>query len=146
MINKLLKLDHKLFHTNDLATIWESKDRHNLRMAISRYIQKGILVPVYRGLYSTVSLKDLNVYELGQAVVHNYAYVSTETVLFLHGVIFQTVYPTTFVSGISRRVTVAGHELAYRKLPDKYLHNKTGINSENGIFIADLERAVADIL
>jgi hypothetical protein len=34
----------------------------------------------------------------------------------------------------------------YHKLKEVYLHNPTGIISQNGIFLASIQRAVADVL
>lgn len=67
-------------------------------MAISRYIDKGVPFPIYQGLYSTVPLALLNPLEPGQAIIHRYTYLTTETVLKQAGVISQAVYEFTFVT------------------------------------------------
>lgn len=145
-ISELLKLDRKLFHTNDLAILWGIANKHNLYMTISRYIDKGILFPVYKGLYATVPLAALNPLELGQAVIHRYAYLSTETVLAQAGVISQRVYDYTYVTSLSKRVTAGQWSFRYRQLKDAYLHNPLGIAYQDGVFVASVERAAADML
>ncbi len=145
-ISELLQLDRDLYHTNDLATLWGIEDRHNLYMAISRYIDRGILFPIYKGLYATVPLASLNPLELGVAIIHRYTYLSTETVLAQAGVISQVVYDYTFIADQSRRVTIGEWSFRFRQLKDDYLYHPAGIDQRDGVYTASLERAVADML
>ena len=145
-MSELNQLDRKIFHTNDLAILWKITNRHNLYMTITRYIDKGVLFPIYKGLYSTVPLASLNPLELGQAIIHRYTYLTTESILAQAGIISQTVYDYTFVTDISKRVTVGSWSFRYRQLKDDYLHNPAGIVNQDGIFLASTERAVADML
>jgi hypothetical protein len=145
-MSELLKLDRKIFHTNDLAILWGVADRHNLYMTVTRYIDKGVLFPIYKGLYSTVPLASLNPLELGVAVIHRYTYLSTEWVLVQAGIISQIIYDYTFVAAVSKRVSIGPWSFRFRQLKDDYLYNPAGIISQNGIFIASTERAVADML
>jgi hypothetical protein len=145
-ISELIRLDRKLYHTNDLAVLWGVSNRHNLYMAITRYINKGILFPVYKGLYSTVPVFSLDPLELGAAINHQYTYLTTESVLSQAGIISQSVYDYTFVAGRSKRVTVGQWSFRFRKLKDDFLYHPAGILSRNSVFIASTERAVADML
>jgi predicted transcriptional regulator of viral defense system len=145
-LSELIQQDRKLFHTNDLAVLWGIANKHTLYMTITRYIDKGVLFPVYKGLYSTVPLASLNPLELGQAIIHRYTYLSTETVLTQAGVISQAVYDYTFVADKSKSVSVGRWSFRYRQLKDDYLHNPAGINNQKGVFVASTERAVADML
>ncbi len=134
------------FHTNDLAILWGITNKHNLYMTISRYIDKGILFPIYKGLYSTVPLPALDSLELGKAIIHRYTYLSTESVLAQAGVISQVTLATTFVSNISKKVRVESQSFLFRQLKDEYLYNPAGIINLKGVFIATPERAAADML
>jgi len=145
-ISELTQLDRKLFHTNDLALLWKITNRQNLYMTITRYIDRGILFPIHKGLYATVPPSALDPLELGKAVIHRYTYLSTETVLFQAGVISQPVYEYTFVAGRSARITVEPWTFRYRQLKDEYLYNPAGIVDQNGNFVATVERAAADLL
>lgn len=145
-INELTRLDKKLFHTGDLAVLWNITDKNTLYTAIKRYVQKGVLFSIYKGLYSTVPMEDINPLELGAAVAHRYTYLSTESVLSEAGVIFQAVYKYTFVSDFSKEVKVGNISFLFRKLKDNYLLNPASISNQNGIFIASTERAAADLL
>jgi hypothetical protein len=114
-------------------------------MTITRYIDRGVLFPVYKGLYSTVPIFSLNPLELGVAIIHRYTYLTTESVLAQAGVITQRVYDYTFAADLSKRVSFGGWSFRYRKLKDPYLYQPAGIDNQDGIFIASTERAVADM-
>jgi hypothetical protein len=145
-ISELLQLDRKLFHTGDLAILWGIANKHNLYMTISRYINKGVLFPVYKGLYSTVPISTLDPLELGTAIIHRYTFLTTESVLSQAGIISQRVYDYTFVAERSKRVSVGQWSFRFRKLKYEYLYHPAGIEKQNGYFIASPERAMADML
>lgn len=145
-INQLIKIDRKIFHSNDLALLWNITNRNTLYTTIKRYVQKGVLIPVYKGLYSTVPLPQLDPLALGKAIIHRYAYLSTELVLVSAGVISQVTYAFTFVSDLTKKISVGSWSFLFRRLKDEFLYNPTGIENQNGIFIATVERAVADML
>lgn len=145
-INTLLKLNRTLYHTNDLGILWDISNKNTLYTTIKRYVQKGILIPIYKGLYTTVPITQLNPFDLGRAVIHRYAYVSTESVLIEHGVISQATYAHTFVSDVAKKIAIGTVSFLFRKLKDSFLHNPTGLTDRDGFPIASLERAIADIL
>lgn len=145
-INELLKLDRKLYHSNDLAILWGVTNKNTLYTTIKRYVQKGILIPIFKGLYATIPIAQLDPLELGQAIIHRYTYLTTESVLARHGIITQATYQYTFVSTISKKVTVGGMTFLYRQLQSKYLNNPTGVSSDDGTFVATVERAITDML
>jgi hypothetical protein len=145
-IRELIQLDRKIFHTGDLAVLWDIYSKNTLYTTIKRYVKKGILIPVYKGLYSTVPLSRLDPLELGKAIIHRFTYLSTESVLSQAGIIFQATYAYTFVSDLPKKITVDSMSFLFRKLKPEYLHNPLGILNQNGIFMASPERAVADML
>jgi predicted transcriptional regulator of viral defense system len=145
-ISELIRLDRKIYHTNDLAILWGISSRNTLYKTITRYTDKGILFPVYKGLYSTVPIASLNPLELGKAIIHRYVYLTTESVLAQAGIISQSIYDYTFATDQSRHIPVGEWSFRFRKLKDEYLHNPTGIIEQNGGFVATVERAVADML
>jgi hypothetical protein len=145
-MNELLQIDRKIFHTGDLAVLWDISNKNTLYTTIKRYVQKGLLKPVYKGLYTTVPLPLLDPLELGKALIHRYTYLSTESVLEQAGIIFQATYAYTFVSDLNKKVTVGSVSFLFRKLKPEYLNNPAGVLARNGNFIAGTERAVADML
>ena len=145
-LSELTRIDRKLFHTNDLALLWGITNKHNLYMTITRYIDKGVLFPIYKGLYSTVPISTLDPLELGKAIVHRYTYLTTESVLAQAGIIAQITYSYTFVSDISKKAAVGSLTFLFRQLKDEYLHNPIGVINQKGVFMATPERATADML
>lgn len=140
----LLKSKQVLFHTQDLALLWKIENRDTLRMTISRYVKKGILKSVTRGLYSTIPIKDLDKYQLGQSLIHRFCYLSCESVLESHGVINQKVYSLTYVSSVSLKKELGDRLFVFRQMNPQFLLNPEGVIFEDGIRMASLERAVAD--
>jgi predicted transcriptional regulator of viral defense system len=145
-LSELLRLDRRIYHTNDLAIIWGITNKNTLYTTIKRYVQKGVLIPIYKGLYSTMPLTQLNPLELGKSIIHRYTYLSTESVLVQAGVISQAIYAYTFVSDKTKSVPVGSMSFLFRKLKDEYLNNPAGVINQNGIFVATTERAAADML
>jgi len=145
-INELIKLDRKIYHSNDLALLWKITNKNTLYTTIKRYVQKGVLLSIYKGLYSTVPLSQLDPLELGKAIIHRFTYLSTESVLAQAGVIAQATYAYTFVSNLSKKVSVENLSFLFRQLKVEYLYNPIGILDKNGIFVATAERAAADML
>ena len=145
-ISELIKSGRNIYHTNDLAILWDISNKNTLYTTIKRYAQKGILTPIYKGLYSTLPVSQLNPMDLGRAVIHSYTYLTTESVLSQAGIISQVTYSYTFASGLSKKVTVGPFSFLFRRLNDEYLYNTAGIVNDGGNFIATTERAVADML
>jgi hypothetical protein len=145
-IRELLQFDRNLYHTNDLAVLWGIHNRQTLYMTITRYIDAGVLNPVYKGLYATIPIAALDPLELGVAIIHRYTYLTTESVVAQAGGISQMVYDYTFVADQSKRVKVGGWSFRYRQLKDNYLYHPAGVASREGILTASTERAVADLL
>jgi hypothetical protein len=145
-IRELLQFERKLYHTNDLAVLWGIKNRETLYMTITRYIDAGVLHPVYKGLYATLPIAALDPLELGVAIIHRYTYLTTESVLADAGVISQAVYDYTFAADQSKRVKVGEWSFRYRKLKDEYLYHPAGVANREGILTASTERAAADLL
>jgi hypothetical protein len=145
-INKLIKQDRKIYHSNDLAILWDISNKNTPYTTIKRYVKNGVLIRIYKGLYSTVPTTQLDPVELGKAIIHRYAYLSTESVLAQAGVIAQATYKITLVSDLSKNVTVGYLSFLYRQLKDEYLYNPTGIIDQNRTFVATPDRAAADML
>lgn len=143
-LKSLLQSDQKLFHTQDLALVLRVSNRHNLRMIISRYIKKGILKPVYRGLYSTVPIENINKYKLGSFFIHKFCYISLYSIFERYGVINQKVHSVNYVSSVSKKIEFNRELFIYKQMNLSFLLNPEGIELTNGVYEASLERAVAD--
>lgn len=145
-LSLLLQSPQKLFHTTDLALLWQCTNKNTLYTAIRRYVARKILFPVHKGFYSVVPLGDLDPLTIGVACLHRFAYISTETVLVRSGIIAQNIEPVTLVSDLSRRFVVGDNTYLCRQLQPQFLHNSAGISQDQDYLIATPARAVADLL
>ena len=89
--------------------------------------------------------KEIDRLFLGIKILHRYAYVSCETVLFSAGLINQRPTEITLVSNVSKRFSLLGHQYRSRKMNDGELYDMTGITLRDGIRIATPDRAKRDM-
>ncbi|MFA5184165.1 MAG: hypothetical protein WC456_01415 [Patescibacteria group bacterium] len=143
---KITKLKESVFHIGDLARVWGIANRHNLRTTLKRYVDTGLIYRLYRGLYSLNQAKDLDPLALGAKAINDYCYLSGETVLAQHGIIFQQVSYFTFIGRRTKRFKIADYKYYCRQLKDDFLYNDTGVIKTGQFNKASLERAVADII
>ncbi len=142
----LLKQNKRIFHTADLALLWGLENSKTTWVTVSRYIRKGTLYPIQKGLYSTLPVSELDPYDLGSSVLHSYCYVSLETILARNGIISQTIIPITYVSSTSRRISLSGLIYQSRQMSDRFLFSDVDIQKVDRHLEASPERAVADML
>lgn len=135
-----------IFHIDDLANLWEITDRNTLRITLKRYVDNRLLYRIYRGFYSIHPLSELDPLLLGTKALHQFCYVSMETVLWQEGFISQTPYAYTFISSVAKHFQIGSHRFKSRKLHDRYLFQPAGIIIKNKIRQALPERAIADML
>lgn len=145
-LSELIKTGKKLFHSQDLALLWGITRPATLHMRVKRYLDKGVLFSVRKGLYAVVPLEKLDPREVAVAINHGYCYLTLQSVLEKFGVINQPVEGLIFAGQKSRTMNWLGNKFVFRKLADKYLFNSTGIIKSGDFFEANLERAVADML
>lgn len=145
-VQALLKQKKRTYRTSDLSVLWNISNSNTLRVTINRYVKRGILYGVYRGLYSTVPVEKLDKYELGCAIAGPLSYVSTETVLKDQGIILQRVLAVTLVGRRSKDVTINDTRYLCRAMKKEVLVNRKGILSRDNYQIAGKERAMADML
>ncbi|MFQ5662059.1 MAG: hypothetical protein ACE5F2_02295 [Candidatus Paceibacteria bacterium] len=143
---KLARLGEQVFHTNDLANLWDISNKNTLYTALKRYTKAGLIFRIYRGLYSIKPVDKIDTHLLGVKVLHKFAYISTETILVNAGIILQDIKYITIVSSESKKFSVGSIDYRSRQLNDKFLFQKEGIDIKNGVNIATIERAVADLL
>ena len=103
-------------------------------------------MPLHRGFYSVKPLTTINPLELGSAAIHQYSYLSTESVLVQEGVIFQDVAYYTFCSSKTYIIRIKEFTYKIRQLKDEYLYKTAGIIDKKTHRQATVERAVADML
>lgn len=144
-LDLLYRSKQKLFHTQDLALLWGVENRNTLYTTIKRYVKRGILTQIIKGLYSKVPFDEIDKYVLGSALIHKFCYVSCETVLAKEGVINQQVLSITFVSSVSVKIKLGDILFVYRKIKPEILLNPDGVEEKEGYFMATKERAISDM-
>jgi len=143
---QLARSGETVFHARDLANLWGITSANTLYTTLKRYTQSGMLFRIYKGFYSLHPLREIDPYLLGAKALHQYAYVSTETILSHEGIINQPVHTITFVSAQSKHLIIGQRQYRSRKLRDVFLFNNAGVIEKDGVLFASLERAVADML
>lgn len=141
----LLRSGQKLFHTQDLGVLWGINNKNTLYITVNRFIKRGVLFKVIKGLYSTVPVDEINKYELGAMLPHKYSYLSCESVLFNEGIIFQVPSSITYISSISKKIKLNDIYYSYRKMKPEMLFYSNGIINKEGYYVATAERAISDM-
>jgi predicted transcriptional regulator of viral defense system len=144
MLKKLFDSKKTVFLVEDLAKIFDIKNRSYLRLYLSRMTKRGDLLRIKRGIY-TYS-KDYNRLELANKLKRP-SYVSMERILFDNEIIFQDYSNSiTSISTNSYREKVGITEYTYLKIKDEIFVNPAGVLTANNARIASSERAICDMI
>lgn len=143
---QIARLGETIFHTTDLANLWDIRNPNTLYTTLKRYVKSGLIFRVQKGMYSLIPVDELDPILLGIKTVHKYAYISTETVLFREGIINQKPGSITIVSSLSMKFQVYKNLYISRQLKDRYLFNPEGIIKQGRVLTASVERAAVDLL
>lgn len=140
---RLNKLPQTVFTTREIALILGETNPDLVKSKINYYIKRGEIFSLRRGIYS----KDIkfNPMELA-AKMYTPSYVSFETVLLKHGIVFQYDSRIHLASYLTREVEVGEVIIIYRKISDEILTNPAGISHEAFFPEATLERAFLDTI
>ncbi len=143
----LAQQPQKLFHTSDLKILWNISNQNTLHKSIARLIKRGVIFRIQKGFYSIVPIDQLDPIEIGFRAIKSFSYLSTESVLFKNGIINQSPNKITFISSSPANFIINTNHYLVRQLKPQCLNNTIGITqSDQGIFIADTNRAIADML
>lgn len=145
-ISLLLESNQKIFHTQDLGIIWGISNKNTLYKTVQRYIANNTLKPIYKGMYSTAQVSQLNPWEMGIKAIHSYAYISCETILFQNGYINQPSQCISLISAKSKQFQINNHVFKSRQLKDEFLYNDIGVIQDNNVHVATSNRAIVDML
>ena len=146
-ISLLIRQNQKLFRSSDLKTIWGISNSNTLYKTIDRLTKKQVLIPLQKGFYSIIPIDQLDPILIGFRGINHFNYLSTESILSLNGIINQSPSKFTFISKKSRTFTVNLNTYLVRQLKPSSLNNPLGITqNSDGVFVANTERAVADML
>lgn len=142
----LARMNERIFHASDLAILWTIYQKNTLYTTLRRYMQAGLLFRIHKGLYAIEPLARLDSREMAMKILHEYTYVTTETILSLHGYVSQKPSAITLVSSRSLRIRVNDLSIHSRALAPQFLANPTGVGMAGNVRMASVERAIADML
>ncbi|MBN1865298.1 MAG: hypothetical protein JW808_10390 [Victivallales bacterium] len=139
---EIYKSPRTVFRLRDIAILLGDSDFDNLKAKINYYVLRGVIRNIRKGIY----VKDSYSAEELACRLYVPSYVSLDTVLLRHGVIFQYTGEITAISYLSRRLTVDGNGITYRKIKNRVLVNPEGLERVGNVNIASKERALLDSL
>lgn len=143
IILKALKSNKTVFTFHDLKMRFPGENTHNFQEKINYFVKKSELYRIRKGLYSID--KNYNKLEVANKIFTP-AYVSFETALFSHALIFQVYKNIYIASYLSRAVIADGQKYIYRRLKPEILLNPMGIEINDNYSIASAERAFLDTI
>lgn len=139
----ILKLPQTVFSAREIALILGETNHDIVKSKINYYVKRGEIVALRRGIYS----KDpkFNEFELATKI-YTPSYVSFETVLSKHNVVFQYDTSVHVASYVTREIEIGNIKIYYKKVKLDILNNPLGVMYENNYPEATIERAFLDTI
>lgn len=136
--NKVNQLNLETFSIQDLRKLFPNDS--NIKIQISRLVNKGALVKITRGIYklpnTTLDLEKLS------TQIYSPCYISFESALSKYGIINQGIYKITLAT------TRHSKKVELLDTPCEYIQIKPalffGFNFVKNIYIAEAEKAFLD--
>lgn len=140
-LKKLEKLKKDYYSVKDIERILDIQV-DNLRKQLTRWVEKGILVRIAKGIYAPYGT-EIDVLKIANQMYYP-SYHSFESVLSKYGILSQVPYTLTFATPKrTRKMILNDTEVEFTKLSDKYYF---GYVFEDGVNIASPEKALVDCL
>ena len=140
-LKKLEKLKKDYYSVKDIERILDIQV-DNLRKQLTRWVEKGILVRIAKGIYAPYGT-EIDVLKIANQMYYP-SYLSFESVLSKYGILSQVPYTLTFATPKrTKKMILNDTEVEFTKLSDKYYF---GYVFEDGINIASPEKALVDCL
>lgn len=141
-ILEIYKLDQTVFTSQELLQFFPGDTPQQLNNALHYAVKTGKLKRLRRGVYAK---SNYSVNELANSI-YIPSYISLETVLRTHGIIFQTDTSIQSVSYLSRDIVIEELRFVYRKIKYSILTNPKGLIVNGRETVASAERALLDSL
>jgi predicted transcriptional regulator of viral defense system len=143
-LHKLYTTQQKIFTIDDLSVIWGQNRRSDTVLSADWYVRSGALTRIWRGVYrlsdATVSESEI----ANKLVVPSY--ISGQTVLARHFLTFQVTGTIHSVAPKTKSIAIDQTTFSYHAVKPAVFNNDLGIERVDGVNVASLERAVADLL
>lgn len=140
---KLYQSDKTVFTISDLRIIWAEQNPDALKASVKYFVDTGKLQRLKKGIYALPS--GYKIFELAQKLVSP-SYISLETALQKHGVIFQYSSAITSMAPYSRPFTIKKQKFQYHAIKKEILLNPSGVIKEKNYLMASAERAICDFV
>ena len=141
-MERLYQSGRSVFTIDDLRVFWQEDSSDNLKSQAAYYVERGKLIRLRRGVYA---LDFYNELELANKLIVP-SYISLETALLKHSVIFQPAPAITSAAGYDKKIIVDEHIFRFYKMATDILLNTQGLQRAGEILIAGPERAIGDWL
>lgn len=142
LLESLISLDKPYFTVADLGKILNLKE-DSLYVLLKRLVDQGFLVRLKPGVYQP-QFQPLNLEKVANELYYP-SYLSFESALSKYGILSQIPYTLTFATNkLSKKITLAGKEIIYKQLKNKYFFGYT--LTENSLYLAEPEKAILDQL
>jgi len=142
-IEKLYQLKKTIFSINDLRIIWEEQSPDALKSSAKYFVDTGKLHRLRRGIFALN--KAYNTFELANKLITP-SYISLETALQKHGIIFQFSSDINSMAEYSRTIDINKQIYKYHAVKSDILINPLGIVNEMNATMASPERAICDFV
>lgn len=142
ILNQLYQTQKTVFRVGELAQLFPDRDQQSLLSSLAYYVDRQKLRRPRRGIYAKL---EFNPQELANKI-YVPSYISLQTALLEHGLIFQFSSVISSASYLSRELEVEGRKLAYHKFQPEILASPAGIIKQNQINLASAERAFLDTI
>lgn len=140
-LQTLRGLDKPYFTVADFEKILEQK-RDSLYVTLNRLVGAGVLARLKRDVYIS-KFQGLELERIANEIYYP-SYLSFESALSKYAILSQIPYSLTFATTRgSKKLMLGDREVEYRQLKDDCFF---GYKLENGIYIAEPEKAVLDQL
>ncbi|WKZ25560.1 MAG: hypothetical protein QY322_04245 [bacterium] len=137
------RLPQTVFTTREISLILGETNPDIVKSKISYYVKRGELFSLRRGIYSKD--EEFSKFELATKL-YTPSYISFETILSKHNVVFQYDSRVHLASYVTREIEIKDVKIYYKKVKSEILHNPVGIIYENNYPEATVERAFLDTI
>jgi predicted transcriptional regulator of viral defense system len=141
-MEQLYQSGRSVFTIDDLRVLWQEDSPDNLKSKAAYYVERGKLKRLRRGVYA---LDPYNEFELANKLIVP-SYLSLETALLKHGIIFQPASAITSIASYDKKIIVEKRSFHFYKMATDILSNPKGLQREGEVLIAGPERAICDSL
>lgn len=142
VLELILNSQRTVFNVQTLRMLTECEDSQKLTKSLHYYVRKGKIRNPRRGIYTKAKYSEKEM----ACSLFRPAYISLEYVLQRAGVVFQYSENVSCVSYLNRSVEIDEKTYQFRIINPMLWIGMDGIERQDNILIASIERAFLDML